>query len=308
MNLDRKTLKRRARDCIRTAVPAAWLVTLVYILLTDGVSTVISLFLPNPLAQAAQLISQGADPIHVMEYILSGGRLSLFVFVTILITLYICVMQVGYLIYGLNLIRSRPAGYGDLTGGFSFAGKIIGLSLLISLYAALWCTAISMVIAMIFVFLLSGMAASFPMRVLLSLLFWAAMIVTIVAVLLRYALATPALADQPSLGVFGALRRSKELMRGRKGAYLVLILSFLGWLLLVALLTWLGGLPGSWLGRLLSTLLPLPLMLWLTPYMTCSQLLFYDWAGGFDPAAPSASADDGDAPPPPRWRDDPWNT
>ena len=41
MKIDRKGLKAQAKQAIRAAAPVFWLVTLVYLLLTEGLSTVV---------------------------------------------------------------------------------------------------------------------------------------------------------------------------------------------------------------------------------------------------------------------------
>ena len=130
------------------------------------------------------------------------------------------------------------------------------------------------------------------------LVFFAAYIayfVALVVILLRYALVTFALADQPELGALGAIRRSKELMRGYKGSYVLLILSFLGWILLFLLIALVivlpvtfgltFGMPTIFLehymlaeGIITVALLVgvLPLILWLEPYMQTTLAGFYD--------------------------------
>ena len=63
------------------------------------------------------------------------------------------------------------------------------------------------------------------------------------AIMLRYAMAPYLLADYPDDGAGAAVRRSVEMMRGRKWELFKLYVSFLGWELLGVLLTLLAYLP-----------------------------------------------------------------
>ena len=48
MEIDRRELKRQAREAIRGSRPSFWVVTLVYLLMTTGVSTLAGLLVPAP--------------------------------------------------------------------------------------------------------------------------------------------------------------------------------------------------------------------------------------------------------------------
>lgn len=64
------------------------------------------------------------------------------------------------------------------------------------------------------------------------------------------------LVEDSDMGAMEALRRSSELMRGNKGRYFYIYLSFLGWSLL--------GICSCGIG-----------MLWVTPYMMQTNVNFY---------------------------------
>ena len=130
------------------------------------------------------------------------------------------------------------------------------------------------------------------------------------AIMLRYAMAPYLLADYPDDGAGAAVRRSVEMMRGRKWELFKLYVSFLGWELLGVLLTllaYLPFLPGilaqvnsvAQFYSVLSSLIPatglallinLPLTLWLTPYRTAAEDLFYRSVLEGRPAAPETEA------------------
>lgn len=82
---------------------------------------------------------------------------------------------------------------------------------------------------------------------------------------LSYSQATFLMLDDPELSALDAIRQSKALMRGHKGEYFTLCLSFFGWLLL-------SGLTLGILG------------IWLEPYMTVTQANYYNSLIGWQPA------------------------
>lgn len=306
MPLDRRALKRAARDSIRTATPSARMVTLVYILLTSGLTTVVNLFLQDPSVEMLALLEQGIDPTYVLEYMFSGEGLTLFFFVSVLLSLYSCVMQVGYIGYAMGVARGRPAGYGDLIGAFSFAGRVIGVAVMVFLYAMMW----SMVVILPFTVVLVFVAIALDPFT--TAVLYIVPVLLVMMLMLRYALVFYALADDPGVGVFGAIRKSQLLMRGNKLRYVTLMLSFFGWMVLASGLAFLGAsvgetLGGPYLSAILGLLAGLPLELWLVPYMECAVVNFYDaLQAGAAPEQPHRPAGGDPEPKRPAYRDDPW--
>lgn len=74
---------------------------------------------------------------------------------------------------------------------------------------------------------------------------------------LGYSMVYYVFVDNPEVTSTGCLNRSKELMNGYKADYFFFIISFIGWFLLGALT----------LGIL---------YIWIVPYVTCAQALYYD--------------------------------
>ena len=320
MKIDRKGLKAQAKQAIRAAAPVFWLVTLVYLLLTEGLSTVVGWLAPT--FQPADLLWGG-----------TVGWLSLFI--SILLTLYLWVMDFGYRLWALRVTRSQQAGYGTLLEGFGISGRVIAMNLLILLFTFLWSLLLIFVTTILAFFVLDSLF--------LQLLVMAGIYAAVFAIMLRYAMAPYLLADRPDDGAGLAIRRSMELMRGWKWELFKLDFSFLGWLILLealrllaacaalagsgffALLTQLpaadlpGLIPGYlvWLNdfsgtlatfsdtqvqlftlfsqvgqgtfaSLLGDLFSLPLLLWLTPYRRVAHAAFYDARQ----AMPEAAAQD----------------
>ena len=277
MKIDRKGLKAQAKQAIRAAAPVFWLVTLVYLLLTEGLSTVVGWLAPT--FQPADLLWGG-----------TVGWLSLFI--SILLTLYLWVMDFGYRLWALRVTRSQQAGYGTLLEGFGIAGRVIAMNLLILLFTFLWSLLLIFVTTILAFFVLDSLF--------LQLLVMAGIYAAVFAIMLRYAMAPYLLADYPDDGAGAAVRRSVEMMRGRKWELFKLQLSFLGWeainwalsLTVFFFLCAQAGLfqmpvgldslllyqsvANGLVNVALSGLVTLPLSLWLLPYQEVAQAGFYE--------------------------------
>lgn len=112
---DRKAFKQEAKQLMHASAPHFMLVALVYILLTTGLSYVVTWL-------------TGSGPL--------AGVLS--VFLNILVWLFSIVMAVGFANYALRLARREPTGMGSLFAAFSFSGRALGVQLLTALYIFLW--------------------------------------------------------------------------------------------------------------------------------------------------------------------------
>lgn len=216
MEIDRKELKRQARESIRLTSPSFWVVALVFFLLTRGLTFVVGELIPR----------------------LTGDSVFVTVFLSVLITFYSFIIQFGLHLWSLWTARKMNPGLDALTQGFSVVGRVLILEFNILGYTVLW----SMVIGI-------GLGlASLPLFLLLPvefspfvvILLVAAIYITVWVVTLRYALAPYLLADRPDDGPGAAVRRSAVLMKGWKLELFKLELSFLGWLILEYLLSFLA--------------------------------------------------------------------
>lgn len=218
MEIDRKELKARAREAMALPRPKFWVVALVYFLMTTGVSNLLS------------LLTFSEDSV--------AGFNTLAFFAAVFLGLYSVVVGFGHNLWSLWTVRRLDPGLGSLIQGFSVAGRVILMEILIGIKSFLWC------IPLTFGFLclvLMMPAAYAPAFLLLYLTVW--------AIMLRYALAPYLLADRPDDGAGAAVRRSVELMRGWTWELLKLELSFMGWVLLsfalsaaaTALVLWQNG-------------------------------------------------------------------
>ena len=281
MEIDRKELKRRAREAMRLVRPPFWVVTLVYVLMTNGASILLSL---------------------VLNYLIPpAGAEAATVFFNILLNLYLMVAAFGFHLWSLWTYRRMSPDLSALIQGFSVTWRVIGMNILILLMALLY----SMVLGTGIVLVFSSVwvsAAVMRLTPLLMFPFLGILMAALYVLMLRYALAPFLLADRPEDGPLAAVRRSTALMRGYKWELFKLELSFLGWQAVNWVLSW--GVPGYflYLGGLLemlqaadwgsammlayfisnsllvyglTTLVTLPVTLWLSPYRGVALAGFY---------------------------------
>ncbi len=281
------------------------LVSLVYVLLTTGVSYA----------------------LDMLDY--AGGIFTglLSTFAYILLFLFSMVMGVGLCNYALRLSRKEPTGMGSLFEGFAFTGRSLAVELLVLIFSVLWALLVSVAAGvLISVLLMASTLLPFNggimmLLILLMVLVYAAAVVLIVLLVLRYSMAVFALVDDPGQGAMECIRRSKSMMRGNRGKLFVLMLSFIGWAILAALIT--GVVQGIGLALLgpenllsqaeeifmmsdtyemllalesfvydlqyqlrwwviLGEILALPLTLWLTVYQQTALARFYNFVSGYD--------------------------
>ena len=272
MEIDRRELKTQARQAMKQAVPAFWLTALVYLLLTYGVDTVQGTFAPLSL---------------------DGGLSLPGLFTTILVVLFVWVIQFGYKLWSLGCVRGGDTGLGVLFNGFSIVTSVIFMHAHILLITILWVVPASMAAAFLLmtVFPYTGMFG--------YLAAMAALVAYTLSVTLRFELAPYLLSDDPGSSAMTAVRRSAELMRGWRWELFKLQFSFLGWHLLglalelaamgvlaalgIVAIPALSASPDAMLAALTLTplamvvvsLVTLPLQLWLTPYQEVTTARFY---------------------------------
>lgn len=133
-------------------------------------------------------------------------------------------MMGGLAIFSLALSRNQEVKIEQIFQGFNRVGTYLGAYWLMILFIVLWS----------FLLIIPGIIAAYGY----SLIFFI-------------------IADNPSIGVSEALKKSKEMMQGYKWKYFCLSLRFLGWAILSVLSFGIG-------------------FLWLFPYMQISFAKFYE--------------------------------
>ena len=279
MELDRAELKRRARERMFLTDPKFWVVALAYLAMTTGVSWLVS-FIPIP----------------------SGGSLfDMNLFFQLLLTLYTTVVRFGLCLWALWTYRQLDPDVNALTQGFSVAGRVILMELNIFVRMLGWCFLASFLLTMPVVLLLFGGGGS-GVGMLSLLIAVVGMMSVVIFLELRYALAPYLLADRPDDGPTIPIFRSADLMRGWKWELFKLEFSFIGWEIINFILS--NGVVLFFLFRaglftqdiflndamfrqaidvicsapavILSTLVTIPVFLWLIPYRETARAGFYD--------------------------------
>ncbi len=261
MGIDRLTLKEHAKERIRTSVPSALMVTLLYLAIVNG----ISFWLENPFLETWSLLAQGYDPMSVYRYVFAGSNFLIYFFFSILISLFSMVLSFGYTLYTLRINRGQEAGFGDLFANFHMVGKIILLNIFRVIFVYLW-----------------------------SLLF----IIPGIIALYRYSQAEYIMLDNPELSPLDCIRRSKEIMYGHKLELFVLGLSFIGWRILFGIPAMIltnmveySILPANLMTNFVITVVGVACALWITPYIACTTAGFYDAINGEQPPFPGPGGD-----------------
>ena len=342
LEYDRIRLKQAARQAMKAQRPHPMLVTFVFAaiggiggqILTQILGMVTGSTSLN--TQYFQAVWEYGDTDTALQYILMaygpqrlifallvGGGLS-----TLLVALWQGLLRVGYSGFCLDMARRRQPQLETLFRAFPQAGSVLLTQLLVFVFRFLWGCLLGVgafvlisVIAMIF---FSAPFLALP----LILCVYIALLLGILWVTLRYELVDFLIADQGLTGM-DAIRESKRLMQGNYGRLFTLKLSFFGWYLLeigvilafliTGLLTFglqlanaadssdaLAALVVPALGFLalfgLACIALSIFNLWLTPYVTGTKALFYDWTQGIDSTLPPSGGGDGGwgQPAPPR--------
>ncbi len=158
-------------------------------------------------------------------------------------------LSLGLIHYYLTLHREHEAGAPLVFSRMNIFFKAFGQSFMVGIFIALWAL-LGIIPAIALLYAIRPVA-----WIVAFILLMCAMIPAIIAAL-RYAMAPYLMADDPGIRVMESIRHSKEMMDGHKGRLLVLMLSFLGWYLLLAIcigvLNELLHTVGTALGMLLS--------------------------------------------------------
>ena len=134
------------------------------------------------------------------------------------------IVSAGFIIFLLNTVRKTgAAAAGNLLDGFSNPVKLVLLSFLTGI----------LIFLQSLLLIVPGIIAAFA-----------------------YSQAVYILLDNPEKGVMQCLKESRQMMKGHKWELFRLDLSFLGWLLLSAIV--------------------MPVEIWTTPYISTTKVLYYE--------------------------------
>ena len=271
--------------------------------------------------QALREYGEPMDAIQYVLLSFGPQRLALALFVGVFISgiitsLWAALMRTGYADFCLGMVRGRQPQTDALFGVFPQWTGVLVTQFLAGLFRSLWALLLGVGLALvIFVaaLLFVQLEALFALVLLAA---YIAFFLGLIWVTLRYAMVDYLIADQGLTGM-DAIRESKRLMQDNTGRLFALRLSFIGWYLLESAIILaavaaaaavavgaglsaadgftggaanFAGISTAMIGGLMI-FIPLALIaivgtgilnLWLRPYITGAEALFYDWARGVD--------------------------
>ena len=265
-----KTAKSEARTLMRCAeVPAARF-TIFYLALRVLFDEV-RVALESMTQQEFPVIEPTMQPDELLRAFASyftahTGAQWTALFLSVFIALLVRVLAVGYKCYCLGVARGEAMPYESLFDAFSFVGKVLGLTFLLA-------------------FLISaGLSFFFVPGVLFYFM---------------YRFAFHNLCTDPSIGIFTAMKRSREQMDGRKRELFWLELSFLPLFLLMLAADCLASylfsplfsytLAGDLLFTLCASLPVCIVSAYLTPYRELSFAVYFTHLTQGEALTPTAS-------------------
>jgi len=261
MMFNRIEAKFAAKASMRQARPNVMLVSLVYVLLTTGLTFLVNKLVGDPMTEVVDYLSLGYGPEEVFQYVILGapGHVAVFAVVSLLLDFYGAIMSFGYTSYALRLSRNEQPGYANLFDGFALAGRVLWAGILVGLITTLW-SLLGLIPGV--VLLIGGiMAESLEMVFSGYFVMILGMAAVSVIVALRYRLVYYFMLDDPECTAREAITRSKVAMKGWKIELLTLDLSFLGWSLLVGVTAGIAG-------------------VWVLPYINVTEANFYAAVSG----------------------------
>lgn len=238
--LDNKTIKLQARTYIRGRLWQFWSLLLVISLIEMAANYIPELIFGRSINEIGAILTGAAENIPKE---ISYSSFAWYYVLNIVLTLLLMPLNVGFSQNTLLWTRGVDEDkWKVLFSGFTSAKaffKTIGTVLLYTILCSLW--AILLVVPGI----IKGIA---------------------------YSMYPYILRDEPELSVWQTLKKSDEIMKGYKGRFFTLMLSFIGWIILGAFTFGI-------------------LYVWLVPYMQMSAVKFYDevrrsYYNGADPARP----------------------
>lgn len=231
----------RARQALRGNMPVAVMVAFLASLPSLIGSTLTTLFgteLSNTLNSYQLMILEGTLPdIMVMLNDFCAAMtpaLMTALAVSLVLALFSPMLNLGLLNYLQNLLRGQAGTPSDVLSRKQCFLKAIGLDIWIALKTAVW------MLPGLALYLL-GVWAAVRMQSLSMLSFSAiAGIVTMTVLMVRaslhYAMSSYIMAESPDIGIRAAVCESIVIMRSRKLACFMLMLSFFGWTLLISVI------------------------------------------------------------------------
>ena len=263
--------RRRAREALKPIFPTALLVALIASLPSMVPQIAASLTdvaqIPFLLLRQADALTPGSLQALLAEH-QSGLQLT---GTLLLISLFLSpVLALGETWFSLRVFRGEGAALTDVFARLGSILKAFGLSILTALYVVLW-ELPGLVLSVVSSTMLLRTGSS-----IWSMLFYPAFILSVVLgvrAMLRVCLASHLLADDPARGILHCMKESRRMMENRGIQFFVLMLSFIGWYLVLYFLdSLLSGIFGGVVGSTFSMLLQLALNVYMNFTVTAYYL------------------------------------
>ncbi len=234
MTVDRKELKRQAKEAMRQARPNPYWVALLLTVIT-AVLTVLGMHLSGSLAAYKTMITAAVEGelVYVPATSQVGG---LGRPLQLALEIMGMEMTMGFIIYTLRVWRRQKADAGDLFDGFGMFFRTLLIQILPALLVSLWSLLYVLPVSMLVVRTFNEM----------WLLFGLPLLIPMLMAMYAYRLAPFIMLDNPGLGCMKCVALSREMMRGHRWELFKLELSFLGWALLCAVIPIAGLLLAIW--------------------------------------------------------------
>lgn len=269
MNETRRKIKLRARELCMKDQAAFIILTLLYQVATDWVSTILGLIRQNPLSEISSAFVESSNSIYESALTNGGTAMDIqpaylsamakareifsdqtaiiLLFLYVILFLYSLIMSYGYYRCAMDQVREGTARRKDLFSMFYLAGKIIAMEMLL--------TGITM---------LGFVVCFFP-----GIYFF-----------YRYYMASFYLIDHPEKSIFQAMSHSARMTRGHKMELMICDISFLGWVLAAMAVTNIFANLGTMMGAAAEQLLFLVSSTimngYIMPYRQLTFVLYYE--------------------------------
>ena len=316
---NRAQLKREVKQIISVTKPRPMWVALLYLVITSvGASilqSLVNLFsgtsvISEMLSSLPEKIMTGEDPMVIFQEIillyadrliaLVGTMIVSSLVLSVVITLWEGLMNVGFTGYCLSLVRGEKPGVNRIFCGFPMIGKVVLTSLLVWVFMTLWLLLYGICLAVVILIGALLMEAATVVGVILFVAGYIGYVILAIRLVLRYSMVNYILLDTGKFGL-DAIGESKRMMKGKKGKLFMLYFSFIGWYLLTFAVAIVGGAAigavisvggaglaggasmGALAGIVGGVMFVLLIMfavlwlinLWLQPYVTGSAAKFY---------------------------------
>ncbi len=225
--MNRKQLKKQAKGLIKTATPKPVLVTLVYVVILIAIAILSYKLVGQPFGEffdrqfgdifsvdfdidyndSIERYFESMDPDKFMDDWAASMPSGAARLLNLALELMTLVIGAGFIIFALRTIEGSGASIWNLFDGFGMFFRIIWLYILEGIFVFLWSL----------LFIIPGFIA-----------------------LYRYRMAIYLLLEHPELSALECINESKKLMKGHKWELFVLDLSFLGWVVLIAVVNGIG--------------------------------------------------------------------